>query len=157
MSIKDLINKKDEKDKEDEYKEDPDWKTMESQSKKITKSPICPICGSDMRKINGNFGPFWGCSKYGETKCTGKISIYSKGKNIIKKKTEIITDKILTDKKDKKEIGYRYVCDLLIGKIDVPEEIVESLWEWLRDILEIEREIERYPEQIEEDDPEKPF
>lgn len=33
----------------------------------------CPICGSDMVPREGKYGPFYGCSKYGETKCSGIV------------------------------------------------------------------------------------
>ena len=133
MSIKNLLQK--EKSKE-EITEDPEWKDMESQSKKITKSPSCPVCGSEMRKINGNFGFFWGCSKYGETKCTGKISIYSKGKNIVKRKVEETSSKIEVENvlRDK-EIVSRYICDLLIGQVPVPESLVTSMYEYFRTVF----------------------
>ena len=32
-------------------------------------TPVCPVCSSDMRKRNGRYGRFWGCSKY--PKCRG--------------------------------------------------------------------------------------
>lgn len=36
--------------------------------------PNCPSCGSPMRKRNGTFGEFFGCSKYPD--CTTTVSLY---------------------------------------------------------------------------------
>lgn len=36
-------------------------------------SPICPRCGSSMRRRSGRYGQFWGCSRYPRCKGTWKI------------------------------------------------------------------------------------
>lgn len=40
------------------------WKNVEDNIK-------CPECEASMVKIDGKFGPFYGCSKYSQTKCKG--------------------------------------------------------------------------------------
>jgi len=44
----------------------PSWKEGDLE-------PKCPLCKSDMRRRDGKFGSFWGCTKYPE--CKGTIQV----------------------------------------------------------------------------------
>lgn len=45
----------------------------ERQSNNLSQSNKCPRCGGDLRRINGKYGPFYGCSNF--PKCTYKEKI----------------------------------------------------------------------------------
>lgn len=42
-------------------------------SNDIYESEYCPICGSEMKLREGNYGTFWGCTRY--PKCLGTRKI----------------------------------------------------------------------------------
>lgn len=35
----------------------------------------CPLCAAPMDIKMGKFGPFWGCTKWSTTKCTGSMNL----------------------------------------------------------------------------------
>ncbi|EPC00572.1 hypothetical protein L861_06440 [Litchfieldella anticariensis FP35 = DSM 16096] len=41
-------------------------------------TPKCPECGANTRKRNGQYGPFWSCSRFPE--CKGMVKIESRGR-----------------------------------------------------------------------------
>ena len=45
-------------------------KEMEKPSDAAKKLEVCPVCGNKLKKRNGAYGEFWGCSSYPECKFT---------------------------------------------------------------------------------------
>jgi len=38
-------------------------------------APACPVCGASMKRRDGKYGPFFGCSMYRTSGCTGKRAL----------------------------------------------------------------------------------
>ena len=51
-------------------------KCFEELAKEQRKNPpkICPACGKEMKKRNGRYGAFWGCTGFPECRHTENIS-----------------------------------------------------------------------------------
>ncbi len=49
-------------------------KEMTEDKVKSKGGRICPVCGSPMKKRNGRYGEFWGCSSYPDCRHTEKIA-----------------------------------------------------------------------------------
>lgn len=58
----------------------------------------CPKCGSGMTKRVGRFGPFLGCSKYGDkdAPCDGILNLDKKGRVVAKAPAPLVTDQLCT-------------------------------------------------------------
>jgi len=63
----------------DEYVEEVTFESPLEQYPELRTDLKCPKCGADMVLRLGRNGPFYGCTKFGVTRCRGSYSADDKG------------------------------------------------------------------------------